>query len=155
MAGDELAPRAVAQAGAVLPVEFPEAGVERRGPRRPPERCSDPPRDLREEDRVEPDVRIRSLRSLAEREPCERVQARPLRFPGRVLHRGLKVMREVEHEVGLLQTAHRARRELDVVRLGAGRRQVLDVHFRAPDRGGGESERIEGGDDRALTLRGP
>ena len=48
------------------------------------------------------------------------------------------------------------RRQLDVVRLGAGRRQVRDVDGRPADGLGRKGERIEGGDDgRRAAVRRP
>ena len=55
--------------------------------------------------------------------------------------------RDVEDEVGLLHARDVARRQLDVVRLGAGRRQVRDRDAVAADPLRGEGERIEGRDD--------
>ena len=56
-----------------------------------------------------------------------------MRAVERLLDRGLEAVREVEHEVGPLDAGHVLRRQLDVVRLGARRRQVRDRDAVAAD----------------------
>ena len=87
-------------------------------------------------------------------QPGEGVDAGALGAVDRLLHRGLEVVREVEHDVCPLHASNGPGRELDVVWLGAGWGQVLDVDLRASDRSSREGERIEGGDHRPLPLPG-
>ena len=60
---------------------------------------------------------------------------------------------EVEHRVGVLDALDVARRQFEIVGLGAGRRQVLDVGA-GGDLLGGIGDRIEGRHDLgALVVR--
>jgi len=61
--------------------------------------------------------------------------------------RRLEAVADVEHDVGRLELRNRPRCELEVVRLGALRSQVLDAYVGTPDTLGRVRERIEGGDD--------
>ena len=67
---------------------------------------------------------------------------------GRLLHRRLEAVREIENDVRLLHLGNLARRQLDVVRLGARRRQVLHVGRRPAGALGCKRKRVEGCDDR-------
>ena len=70
----------------------------------------------------------------------------------RLLHRRLEAVREIENDVRLLHLGNLARRQLDVVRLGARRRQVLHVDRRPPGALGRKGKRVEGCDDRLAAL---
>ena len=89
---------------------------------------------MREQDRVEPDVRVGLARLVAD--ATTQVDARqcvdPLsaRASDRLLDGRLEAVREVEHDIGLLNASHIPRGQLDVMRLGAGRGQVVDTEPR-------------------------
>ena len=62
----------------------------------------------------------------------------------------MKPLTEVEDERRAVDVAHVARRQLEVVRLGAGRRQVADAGVAPRDLLGGVGERVERRHDRVL-----
>ena len=78
----------------------------------------------REQHRIEPDVRVAVARAAAM--PSSASSFVAVRAAERLLDRGLEAVREVEHEVGLLEARDVLRRQLEVVRLGARRREVRD-----------------------------
>ena len=104
VARDEVAPGAVCEP---VPVD----GVERKHPRGelvrlrgPAEGRADPLHDAREQDRVEPDVRVGLARLVADtaakRHAGQHVDALALGAVDCLLDRGLEPVREVEHDVG-------------------------------------------------------
>ena len=151
MARDDLPPLAAREAA-------PEVAVERRQPGRKgprllglPSACADPRTMRGVAERVEPDVRIASRAD--QRQPVEEVERPAVRAVDGSLERRLEAAAEVEDEVGGADALDVARRELDVVRLGAGRREVRDGHPVAADLLGRVRERIEAGDDRRCGRR--
>ena len=62
---------------------------------------------------------------------------------------------QVDGEVGILHASDLARRELDVVGLGAGRREVGDPHVLTTDALGDVLERVEGRHDGQGLARRP
>ena len=75
-------------------------------------------------ERIEPDVRI-----LVGTEQIERLAVPPV---DRVFERRLETAADVDDERGVADGLHVARRDLDVVRLGAGRREVDDLSEPSP-----------------------
>ena len=150
MARHELAPLALRETVAKLGVELLEPRDERRPP--PPGRraCRRPSRAIAAEPvRIEPDVRIGlGLFPVAQALALEEVDRVLVPFDG-VLERGHEAAAEVEDEVRLPHPLDVAGRELDVVRLGAGGREVHDVDVVRRDLLGDPGERIEGRDDGA------
>jgi hypothetical protein len=70
-----------------------------------------------------------------------------VRLGGGLLDGRLESFADVEDDVGVDDLLHLARRQLEVVRLGAGRCQVRHLDGRAADILGRERERIEAGND--------
>ena len=114
--------------------------------------------DVREANRIEPDVRIRVARFVAdagaERLTLQHVDRLAAGVAHRVGDRGLEVVGQIEDELGALDLADLFRGQLDVVGLRTRRRQVVHVHGRAADLLGRPCDRIEGGDDRTAARRG-
>ncbi len=98
----------------------------------------DPLDGLREAHRVEPDVRILSWPEKVERAAVSRLD--------RILERGLEAAADVDDEFGVADRLDVARRQLDVVGLDTGRREVDDLVRAARDLLGRPGEWIEGGD---------
>ena len=146
------APREPAAVARVERVEPPDEAV-RAG--RTTERPGDSACDRRVPDRIEPDVWVEPLAARGSRteidavEDVERRAAPPL---GRLLHRGLEPVADVHEEPCLLHAADVPGRELEVVRLGAGRREVHDLGRRTGDLARRVRQRIEGRDD-GIALR--
>jgi hypothetical protein len=78
--------------------------------------------------------------------PLQRVENGSLGFADRVLDAGLEAAAQIDHEVGRRDRRHLGRRELEVVGLDAGRREVRHQHQIAPHLPGRLGERIEAGD---------
>ena len=74
--GDELAPVAVGEPGAILPVERTQLGGELPGRGLASQLRADPLHDLSEPHGVEPDMRVRAAVLLAQLEPLEDVDRR-------------------------------------------------------------------------------
>jgi len=93
--------------------------------------------------------------ALAQVDSGECVDLLPVRAGDRLLDRGLETVREIQDDVGLLELADVPWRELDVVRLRAGRSQVLDVDLLPAELLGNKRKRVESRDDRpaASTAR--
>jgi hypothetical protein len=68
-----------------------------------------------------------------------------------LVHFGLQAL-EIDDDLGLGDLGHLLRRELQVVRLRAGRGEVGDADGVAADALGDELQRVEGGDDGELAL---
>jgi len=113
------------------------------------QRYGDPPDDVREKNRVEPDVRIGAV----QREAGKKVVTRPASRPRRLLDRRLEAVSEVEDDVRRLDARDRSRRELEIVRFHTRGRQVVDRVTRAGDALGGVCEGIEGGHERRFAAR--
>ena len=79
----------------------------------------DPLDSLREANRVQPDVRILSGPEKVERAAVSRLD--------RILERGLEAAADVDDEFGVANRLDVARRQLDVVGLDTGRREVDDL----------------------------
>ena len=130
MAGHELAAPAIGEPAPILRVELPHAGCEHGRARWLTERRADPRHDAREEERIEPNVRIRLACLVADagfqRQAGQRVELLPRRGADRFLDGRLEPVGQIEHQLCLLQVADLPRGQLDVVRLCARRRQVLD-----------------------------
>ena len=100
-----------------------------------------------EADGVQPDVGVDAFVPVPELDPVQRVECRSAGALDRLLEPGLEALAHVEDEVGLVDPLHLAGRQFEVVRLGAGRGQVLHLHAVAAHLLGGERQRIEAGDD--------
>ena len=85
----------------------------------------------------------------------QEVDRRAVPLLQRPLERRHEPVAEVEDESRLLDVAHVARRELEVVRLRARGGQVLDGDGAAADLLGGVGERVERGDDALRPAAGP
>ena len=133
-----LAALAVRESAAVLRVELLQLDESRRRRAGASNSSRDPLDSLREANRVEPDVRIRL------RAPETGRASAPSRDVDRVLERGLEPAADVDDELGVANRLDVARRELDVVGLGAGRREVDDLVRAARDLLRRPGERIEG-----------
>ena len=103
--------------------------------------------------RVDAQVLLR-VRRAVHVEALEDVDRLPVRAVHRLLERGLESRSEIEDVVGRAHRLHVACRQLVVVRLGAGRREVSDLELVAGDALGCEGKRIEGRDDRGAILGG-
>ena len=102
-------------------------------------------------ERIEPDVRV-----VAEPVEARRVEQRDdvrVRVTGGAFELWLEAVAHQQHRPGRLHRRHVVGRQLEIVWLGAGRRQVRDVHARAPDLLGRVGERIEGRDDAVAVAR--
>jgi hypothetical protein len=156
MTGHDLAARATSQAGAILAVELPEPGDECA--RRTVERGANPANDPFEQDRIEPDMRVGGqpfLAALVEGQAGEDVDPLAVRLVDRLADGRLKAPAEVQDDGGALDPPDCLGRQLEVVRFGARRRQVLDVEVRPANALCGKGEGIEGGDHGPLpTPRG-
>ena len=95
--------------------------------------------------RVQPDVRVAGLD--IESWGVQQLDHLAIRVLGRPLQGRLETLAEQQHEVGRLDVLHIFGSGLEVVRFGAGRRQVLHVHGAAADLAGGESQWVEAGGD--------
>ena len=130
-----------------------ELGVEAGDPADEPSRRrlvvqlrTDLPHHLLVPDRVEPDVRITARRT---REQVYRAAAALLH--GR-FETGHEAAAEIEDDRGLVDIANVPRGELEVVRLGAGRRQVPHVDRGARDLLSGVGDRVERCHDRGAVT---
>jgi hypothetical protein len=85
-------------------------------------------------------------------EPCEHVHLAPARLLHRLADRRLEPVAQIEDDRRVDDPADLARSELQIVRLRAGRRQVLDVEAWPADSLGGVGEGIEGRNDRVLPA---
>ena len=157
VARDDLPARAALQASPVPAIERAQVSKQRGGG--PVQRGAEPPHDLGEEDRIEPDVRIGAEAGLLsfrrlKRQSLQDVDDAAARLGGGLADGRLEAVAEVQDDVGALDSADRSRRQLEVVRLGAGRREVVDLVTRSADPLGRVRQRIEGGNDRLLAARG-
>ena len=152
MARHDLAACAVGEAAAVLAVERVEPAGQARRRRLPPERRADQPHHLGVAHRIEPHVGI-ARRAPAEAallpQLGEHVERAALALLHRRLEAGHEAVAEVEDERGVVDGPHVGRCQLEVVRLGPGRRQVTDVGAAAGDLLRREGERVEGRHDLA------
>ena len=92
--------------------------------------------DACEEDRIEPHVRIGRQTCLGivcrvKRQPGEDVHSLAACLLDRLAHRRLEAMAEVEDDARVLDLCNLLRCQLQVVRLGSRRREVLDVEASA------------------------
>ena len=147
MGGHELAPVAVGEPLAKLPVERAQLGGELPGRCLAPQLRADPLHDLSEPHGVEPDMGVHAAVLLPDLEALQHVDRRAVASARRLLEGGLEPAARVEDEVGRANPLDVARRELDVVGLGAGRCQIHDLDAVASDLLGGEGERVEAGHD--------
>ena len=81
---------------------------------------------------------------------CEKVDRASSALLHGCLESGHEAVAEVEDERGGIDVPHIARRQLEVVRLGARGREVADVDSRSGDLLDGEGDRVEGGHDGLL-----
>jgi hypothetical protein len=175
VAGDDLPALAVGQAGAELPVELSEVGPEplRAGadlrrllrlelgqPR------GDRVRDRRVPQRGQPHVRVRALLGGVRHAALERHVARLEGGHGADVQRRVRRLLldgpvdgrlepgQVQDQVGLVEAGHLAGCQLEVVRLGPGGREVLDVRGVAGQPPGQVRQRVEGRRDVQLGASG-
>ena len=78
----------------------------------------------------------------------EHVERRPVPPVERILDRRLEAVADVEDEGSLLQAPDVARGQLEIVRLGPGRREIVDAHAASGHLLGRVRERVERRDDR-------
>ena len=149
VAGDDLLPGTPGEAALEVRVEHRQAG--HKGLRWSLERIADASRLFGVAERIEPDMRI----SGDQVQPFKEIELLAVRTVHGPLEAGLKAGAEIEHDVGLADPLHVSRRELDVVRLGAGRGEVPDGHLVAADLLGRVGEGIEGRGDRDAVVSGP
>ena len=100
-------------------------------------------------------MRVDLVAVLEQREPVEQLDGSSAGAVHRFLERRLEPLAEIEHHVRGANALHVARRELDVVRLGAGRRQVRHLDARAADPLGREGQRVEARDDARPVAVAP
>ena len=146
VARDDLVSLAVAQPLPVFTVEL--VAGRRRVRCRGEQRRADSRRHACEEDRIEPHVRVRRQTRLGtvcrvKRQPGEDVHFLAARLLDRLAHRRLEAMAEVEDDARVLDRGDFLRCQLQVVRLGSRRREVLDVERRPSDPLGGVGKGIE------------
>ena len=144
VARHDLAPLAVDEALLELAVELAQALDEVGRGSGPAEDVADPGDQLCISERVEPDVRIRIL---AELDPAQQVDRLAVGSLDGVLDGRLEARAEVEDKSGRPHRLDVPDRELDVVRLGAGRGQVRDLRSWRCDLLRRERKRVEAGDD--------
>lgn len=146
MAGDDLVPLAAREAFAELTIEHAQLRCERLGCRPPAELRPDPLGEEGVPDWIEPDVRV-------VHGGAEQIDGRRRRRVDCPLQSGLEAS-QIEDEPGVGDHPDVAARELEVVRLDAGRRQIAHVRSVGRDLLGGVRERVEGSDDGgALRAR--
>src|SRR6478735_2737471 len=114
--------------------------------------------DARKKEGVEPDVGVGGQPCLAahvpvKRKPCEYVHLEPAPLLYRLADGRLEAVAQIEDDRRVDDPGDLAWSELQVVWLGAGRRQVLDVEAGATDSLGGVGEGIEGRNARVLPAR--
>ena len=143
-----VSPRTAGEPSAVLDVERAEPGDEGVRGGGVAERPGDRARDLGVADRVEPDVRVEPAADTQRARVVEDVEGRPAPPVDRSLDRGLEPVADVHDERRLLDAPDVPRRQLEVVRLGAGRRQVGDTDVLPSDLLGRVRQGIEGRDHR-------
>ena len=149
VARDDLLPVTPGEAALEVGVEHPQPG--HKGLRWSLERIADASRLLGVAERIEPDMRI----SGDQVQPLEEIELLAVRTVHGSLEAGLEAGAEIEHDVGRADPLHVSRRELDVVRLGAGRGEVPDGDLVAADLLGRVREGIEGRRDRDAVVSGP
>ena len=153
MARHDLATLAAREPAGHLPVELLEPFDECVRRLRTPEGSRDRAGDLPVAHRVEPDVRV-GLRPVAveQLDLPEDVERSPVTAPDGILDGGLKPAARVDDERRVAQPLDVSGAQLEVVRLGAGRRQIDDL---APGRRHlphGVRERVESGDEGARAA---
>jgi hypothetical protein len=120
---------AVCEPRPILTVELSQLSEQAGCGARLAERTCDLPDDLRVAVRVEPDVRIGdgflALGTLQQLLAGQQVDG-PIVALDRLLQRRHEPLAEVEHRVGAPHVLDVARGQLEVVRLGPRRRQIVD-----------------------------
>jgi hypothetical protein len=155
MARHDLVPLTVAEAGCELRVETTQLGCEIGGSLLAVQRGADSSRHLCEPARIEPDMRVGDIGLCAGHELLtgEEIERRAGATFDRLLERRLESVSEVEDEVSVADGLDIAGRELEVVRLRTGRRQIDDPSAGARDALSSPGERVEARHDGRSAVR--
>ena len=159
----EIAERSVARDD-LLPVTPGETALEVRvehhqpgdkGLRRTLERIADASRLLGVAERIEPDMRIDAIVSGDQVQPLKEIELLAVCAVHSSFEVGLEAGAEIEDYRGRTDPLDVASRELDVVRLGSGWREVPDLDLVAPDLLGRVRKGIERRRDRDAAASRP